>query len=109
MTYKGRFADSLVVAIFAMLKRQIEKHTFLRRHADVEALREGGSGKSSRDGVGCKRTWTSAEQVPRELIQHYDGSQQRTWRADAESLACHDQFVQGQEAIADLRISLIAA
>ncbi len=42
----------LVLSILAMLEGKVKKIPFLFFHGDVEALRNGGSGKLACDGIG---------------------------------------------------------
>src|ERR1700677_1650131 len=66
----------LVLAILAMLERQVQKQALLLFHVDVEALPDGGSGKPAREGISREGTRRAAEQITRELIQDNHGGQQ---------------------------------
>jgi hypothetical protein len=91
-----------------MLERQVKEQALLRRHGVVETLSDRTAGKPPRDWIGRIGAGRIAEEISRELVEHDHGGQQRTAHGGIDSVAGHEPRVQPQEALADLRIGVLA-
>src|SRR6202050_578437 len=98
----------LICALLAVLERHVEKQPLPLRQCRTPPLPDRASGQTARDGIGRESTGRATEQGACELIENDDGGQQRAWRRCDAALVCNEALVQRTEAVADLRISLLA-
>ena len=102
-----RLRQHLILAILAMLEGQIQEILFLPIfQLRLKALRDGGSRKPPRDGIGGKGPRIGPEEISRKLVQNDYSRESRSRRANLKAVMFYELSVQVQEAIANLRVSL---
>src|ERR1700730_8957849 len=69
----------MIIQIFAMFERKIQKHLPYRRQLAVKARCYSVAGQFARFSVSCERSGCAAEHVARELIEQQNQRETTSW------------------------------